>query len=213
MAAYCASAPLVRLSVLGGGPVLKVCSDERLLLLDLGQMDHTKPAGICQQSLFDVLTAGKTNRTAPRRTVTGRGGTILLVEHPPAYTLGKSGHASENLSGREARAMGAQFFHIDRGRHHLHGPGQLVCHPILDLEKVRHRAEGIDALEESVIRTVAEYGTGTHRRRFGRLGGERKSRRRRCPTADGGGKWPALHAQDMRIGVRSSRYITMHGSR
>ena len=52
--------------------------------------------------------------------VTGDGsasaGTILLVEHPPVYTLGKSGHAENLLIGREAlEAMGAQFFHIDRG--------------------------------------------------------------------------------------------------
>ena len=56
-------------------------------------------------------------------------GTILLVEHPPVYTLGKSGHAENLLIGRKAlEAMGAQFFHIDRGSHiTFHGPGQLVC--------------------------------------------------------------------------------------
>ena len=52
-------------------------------------------------------------------------GTILLVEHPPVYTLGKSGHAENLLIGREAlEAMGAQFFHIDRGGDiTFHGPG------------------------------------------------------------------------------------------
>ena len=65
-------------------------------------------------------------------------GTILLVEHPPVYTLGKSGHAENLLIDREAlEAMGAQFFHIDRGGDiTFHGPGQLVCYPILDLERL-----------------------------------------------------------------------------
>ncbi|KAA3156617.1 lipoyl(octanoyl) transferase LipB, partial [Alistipes onderdonkii] len=97
--------------------------------------------------------------------VTGDGsasaGTILLVEHPPVYTLGKSGHAENLLIGREAlEAMGAQFFHIDRGGDiTFHGPGQLVCYPILDLECLGiGLRDYIGALEEAVIRTVAVYG-------------------------------------------------------
>lgn len=88
-------------------------------------------------------------------------GTILLVEHPPVYTLGKSGHAENLLIGREAlEAMGAQFFHIDRGGDiTFHGPGQLVCYPILDLERLGiGLRDYIGALEEAVIRTVAVYG-------------------------------------------------------
>ena len=88
-------------------------------------------------------------------------GTILLVEHPPVYTLGKSGHAENLLIGREAlEAMGAQFFHIDRGGDiTFHGPGQLVCYPILDLECLGiGLRDYIGALEEAVIRTVAVYG-------------------------------------------------------
>lgn len=88
-------------------------------------------------------------------------GTILLVEHPPVYTLGKSGHAENLLIGRKAlEAMGAQFFHIDRGGDiTFHGPGQLVCYPILDLECLGiGLRDYIGALEEAVIRTVAVYG-------------------------------------------------------
>ena len=82
------------------------------------------------------------------------------------YTLGKSGHAENLLVGREAlEAMGAQFFHIDRGGDiTFHGPGQLVCYPILDLERLGIGLRAyIDALEESVIRTVAEYGIRAER--------------------------------------------------
>lgn len=103
-------------------------------------------------------------KTAPEAIVgddPGNVGTILLVEHPPVFTLGKSGHAENLLVGREAlEAMGAQFFHIDRGGDiTFHGPGQLVCYPILDLERLGIGLRGyIEALEEAVIRTVAEYG-------------------------------------------------------
>lgn len=127
-------------------------------------------------------------------------GTVLLVEHPPVYTLGKSGHAENLLVSREAlEAAGARFFHIDRGGDiTFHGPGQLVCYPILDLERIGiGLRDYIDALEEAVIRTVAQYGIAA-----GRIAGasgvwiEPESRRPRKICA---------------IGVRSSRYVTMHG--
>ena len=162
---------------------------------DLGQMDY-KACWDLQQSLFDVLIAGKTNRTAAPESATPsseEAGTILLVEHPPVYTLGKSGHAENLLVGREAlEAMGAQFFHIDRGGDiTFHGPGQLVCYPILDLERLGIGLRAyIDALEESVIRTVAEYGI-----RAGRIAGASGvwvgagiAQEGDGRTADGGGK-------------------------
>ena len=187
---------------------------------DLGQMDY-KACWDLQQSLFDVLTAGKTNRTAAPESATPsseEAGTILLVEHPPVYTLGKSGHAENLLVGREAlEAMGAQFFHIDRGGDiTFHGPGQLVCYPILDLERLGIGLRAyIDALEESVIRTVAEYGI-----RAGRIAGASGvwvgaeiAQEGDVRTADGGGKCTPAGAprKICAIGVRSSRYITMHG--
>ena len=169
---------------------------------DLGQMDY-KACWDLQQTLFDALTAGKTNRTAAPESATPsseEAGTILLVEHPPVYTLGKSGHAENLLVGREAlEAMGAQFFHIDRGGDiTFHGPGQLVCYPILDLERLGIGLRAyIDALEESVIRTVAEYGIRAER------------------IAGASGVWIVEEGAAPRkicaIGVRSSRYITMHG--
>ena len=102
--------------------------------------------------------------------------------------------------GREAlEAMGAQFFHIDRGGDiTFHGPGQLVCYPILDLERLGiGLREYIEALEEAVIRTVAEYGIAA-----GRIAGA-------------SGVWidpgKARPRKICAIGVRSSRYVTMHG--
>ena len=122
------------------------------------------------------------------------------MEHPPVYTLGKSGHAENLLVNQEAlEAMGAQFFHIDRGGDiTFHGPGQLVCYPILDLERLGiGLREYIEALEEAVIRTVAEYGIAA-----GRIAGA-------------SGVWidpgKARPRKICAIGVRSSRYVTMHG--
>ena len=156
-----------------------------------------------QQSLFDASVARKSAGSSP---VPGIGnnpdnaGTILLVEHPPVYTLGKSGHAENLLVAREAlEAMGARFFHIDRGGDiTFHGPGQLVCYPILDLERIGiGLREYIDTLEEAVIRTVAEYGIAA-----GRIAGA-------------SGVWIDPEGRRPRkicaIGVRSSRFITMHG--
>lgn len=200
---------------------------------------------------------GKTASEAIAGDDPGNAGTILLVEHPPVFTLGKSGHAENLLVGREAlEAMGAQFFHIDRGGDiTFHGPGQLVCYPILDLERLGIGLRGyIEALEEAVIRTVAEYGitagriagasgvwvggstesTGTAGRADIRTaghtkadnsdtgetgaGGEAANRGRHADQAgynrlhDGGNRMSGGAPRKIcAIGVRSSRYITMHG--
>ena len=80
----------------------------------------------------------------------------------------------------------------------IHGPGQLVCYPILDLDRLGiGLREYIEALEEAVIRTVAEYGIAA-----GRIAGA-------------SGVWidpgKARPRKICAIGVRSSRYVTMHG--
>lgn len=120
------------------------------------------------------------------------------MEHPPVYTLGKSGHAENLLIGREAlEAMGTQFFHIDRGGDiTFHGPGQLVCYPILDLECLGiGLRDYIGALEEAVIRTVAVYGITAGRMAGASgvwigpgIGGETGSRTTGCRGDNGGNK-------------------------
>ena len=132
-------------------------------------------------------------------------GVILTVEHPPVYTLGKSGHAENLLIPRAAlEALGARFFHIDRGGDiTFHGPGQLVCYPILDLERLGiGLRDYIDALEEAVIRTVGRYGIEA-----GRIAGASGVWLGEGITPRGTGRQRKICA----IGVRSSRYVTMHG--
>ena len=62
---------------------------------------------------------------------------IILCEHPHVYTLGRSGKEGNMLlSEEQLSAVGASLYHIDRGGDiTYHGPGQLVCYPILNLEE------------------------------------------------------------------------------
>ena len=86
---------------------------------------------------------------------------LLFVEHPPVYTLGKSGSMDNLLlSEAELSERGIEFFPINRGGDiTFHGPGQIVGYPILDLECFFtdvHRY--VRNIEEVIIRTIAEYG-------------------------------------------------------
>ena len=136
-------------------------------------------------------------------------GTIIFVEHPAVYTLGKSGKMS-NMLIDEARlkALGAEFYHIDRGGDiTFHGEGQVVCYPILDLEKLGIGLRRyIEILEESIIETVAEFGICGCRL-------EGATGVWLCDEAEGSGgekeqrNWRKICA----IGVKASRFVTMHG--
>ena len=126
---------------------------------------------------------------------------LLFCEHPPVYTLGKSGSADHLLLDEAAlQREGFEFFKINRGGDiTYHGPGQIVGYPILDLDEFFtdvHRY--VRYLEEAVIRTIAEYG----------LAGTR--------IAGYTGVWlPADAERPNRkicaIGVHLSRWVTMHG--
>ena len=184
---------------------------------DLGLMEY-RSCWELQQKLFDALVEKKRTRPAQPETKSAEkacadtdAGTVLLVEHPPVYTLGKSGHAENLLVSREAlEAAGAQFFHIDRGGDiTFHGPGQLVVYPILDLERLGiGLREYIAALEECVIRCAAHYGLRT-----GRIAGASGvwlgAGTDYGPAATTAADGPTRKL--CAIGVRSSRYITMHG--
>ncbi|MCR5887818.1 lipoyl(octanoyl) transferase LipB [Hymenobacter sp. J193] len=127
---------------------------------------------------------------------------LLLCQHPPVYTLGKSGKPEHLLLDENAlTAHGATFHRINRGGDiTFHGPGQLVGYPILDLDNFFtdiHRY--LRVLEEAVIRTLAEYGLSA-----GRIAGLT-------------GVWLDFEegAPNPRkicaMGVKCSRWVTMHG--
>jgi len=126
---------------------------------------------------------------------------LLFVEHPPVYTLGKSGNKENVLmSDEELQANHIEFFHTNRGGDiTFHGPEQIVGYPILDLEKFyTDIGKYLRNIEEVIILTMAEYGiTGA------RSAGET-------------GVWiePGIPGKERKIcaiGVRCSRWVTMHG--
>lgn len=101
---------------------------------------------------------------------------IVLCEHPHVYTLGRSGKEGNMLLGEEQlRRIGATLYHIDRGGDiTYHGPGQLVCYPILNLEDFSlGLKEYVHLLEEAVIRVCASFGIAAGRWRRQRVYGWR----------------------------------------
>ena len=82
-----------------------------------------------QTELFDELV----NAKQEGRPYVNR---IVFCQHPHVYTLGRHGKAANMLlSEEQLERIGASLFHIDRGGDiTYHGPGQLVCYPILNLE-------------------------------------------------------------------------------
>jgi len=127
--------------------------------------------------------------------------TFLLCEHPPVFTLGKSG-SEDNLRIAEAERarLGFDYFRINRGGDiTYHGPGQIVGYPILDLEEFYcdvHRY--VRELEEVIIRVLAVY--GLHGERFPAYTGVWLAPREGRP-------WRKVCA----IGVHLSRWVTLHG--
>jgi len=100
---------------------------------------------------------------------------VLLVEHPPAYTMGRQGEARHLGAGPDSLvAAGAEFLEVDRGGSvTFHGPGQLVAYPIVRLAGIfpipGHPAHGdvdryLRALEAGLIATAATYDVEVTRR-------------------------------------------------
>lgn len=121
---------------------------------------------------------------------------VMMCQHPHVYTLGKSGHENNLLVDDKFLAkIGATYFKTDRGGDiTYHGYGQLVVYPILNLE--RHGLslkQYIHRLEQTIIETVAQYGI-----QAGRLQGAT-------------GVWVESQRKIAAIGVKASRYTTMHG--
>nr|WP_321406792.1 lipoyl(octanoyl) transferase LipB [uncultured Carboxylicivirga sp.] len=126
---------------------------------------------------------------------------LLFVEHPHVYTLGKSGVQNNLLINEQfLKQINATFYKINRGGDiTYHGPGQIVGYPIFDLEMMELQVKSyIHNLEESIIETVAEYG----------IEGER--------LEGATGVWldtkvPGKARKICAIGVKASRYVSMHG--
>ena len=125
---------------------------------------------------------------------------LLFCEHPPVYTLGKSGSESHLRIDEARRAeLDVEYFRINRGGDiTYHGPGQLVVYPIFDLDRFFTDVHKyVRYLEEAIIRLLATYGLqGTRMQDFTGVwfDGPGGSARKVCA-----------------IGVHLSRWVTMHG--
>ncbi len=163
---------------------------------DLGQASYRpvwKLQAAIQQRLIDEKLRRRkqavTNAEPENKEV------LLFVEHPHVYTLGKSGNKANLLKGlAELANIEAEFVEVDRGGDiTYHGPGQIVGYPILDLG--RHFTDVhkyLRFLEEVIIRTCADFGI-----QAGRIEGLT-------------GVW-AGKEKICAMGIRCSRWVTMHG--
>ncbi len=124
--------------------------------------------------------------------------TVILLEHPPVVTIGRRTEAGLELHIPEDAEV--EIAETDRGgKSTFHGPGQLVCYPILDLTKHGKDVKRyVRDLEEVLIRTLAAF--GLEGRRYDGLTGVW------MPPA--GGQGPRKIAS---IGVHVSRWVTTHG--
>ena len=125
---------------------------------------------------------------------------LVFCEHPHVYTLGKSGDEHNMLLNYiQLQAKDASFVHTNRGGDiTYHGPGQVVGYPIFDLANFNSGLKQyIHNIEEAIINTLALYNIPTTR------------------LAGATGVWLDVGLPTCRkicaIGVRSSRYVTMHG--
>lgn len=165
---------------------------------DLGLIDYQQ-AWDYQEKLFHDTIQLKIKQLNQETTEETKN-YLLFCEHPHVYTLGKSGHL-ENLLLDQAKLTEHQatFYKINRGGDiTYHGPGQLVAYPIFDLD---HFFTDIHKymrfLEEAVIQVLAHYGLQAERSK-GQTGvwfdSTKSTARKICA-----------------MGVRSSRWVTMHG--
>ena len=179
-------------------------SKQQITFRDIGLMDY-QTAWDCQEKLLRENVRKKSLAYSQQQGIVSNElptqHYLLFTEHPPVYTLGKSG-SMENvlLAGDELKKKGIEFFHTNRGGDiTFHGPGKVVGYPILDLEKFETDiGKYLRRIEEVIILTLTEYGIEG----------------RRSAGETGVGIEPGLPGRERKIcaiGVRCSRWITMHG--
>jgi lipoyl(octanoyl) transferase len=163
---------------------------------DLGLIEYGK-AMAYQEERFNLLVDFKRNPGERERPAQY----LLFCEHPHVYTLGKSGDESNLLVRKEfLKRIQATYYQSNRGGDiTYHGPGQVVGYPILDLDYFRlGLKQYIALLEDSVIGLLSGYWI-------------QASRMERAT-----GVWleaghPVRARKICAIGVRSGRFVTMHG--
>lgn len=158
-------------------------------VIDLGKEDYLKVWEF-QKTLYQKALALKKGNLPIENT-------LIFCEHPPVYTLGKSGNESNLLFSKEL--LGAEVYRIERGGDiTFHGEGQLVGYPIFDLDSLNLGIKDfVFAIEQMIINTVAHYGIVAER------------------DPKNAGVWLDVGKKNQRkiaaLGFKISKKISMHG--
>lgn len=175
---------------------------QQVIFEDLGLKSY-QPTWDYQESLLlkntQIKSAAREKQEDVTQTSTEH--KLIIVEHPPVFTLGKNGKREHVLVSEEhLQKLGIEFFHINRGGDiTYHGPQQIVGYPIMDLDKFKTDLGWyLRSLEQVIINVIAEYG----------LVGERSEGET--------GVWlepndPFMARKICAMGIKCSRWITMHG--
>lgn len=164
-------------------------------LMDLGLIDYEKAWQI-QKDIFNTTIDHKLKGIK----VQGPLHTLIVCEHPHVYTFGRS--ADKNnllLNEAELKDKNISVYDVERGGDiTYHGPGQLVVYPVFDIEALKTGVKDfVFKVEECIIKTLETYGIASERI-DGRIGiwlGKDSDNERKIAA----------------IGIKCSRYVTMHG--
>ena len=174
----------------------------QVLFEDLGIRGYKETLEYQESLLADIVSKKKENRSLNKSEKKPIQSRLLFVEHPPVYTLGKSGFANNLLIDQEGlKKIGAEYYHANRGGDiTFHGFGQLVVYPIFDLEFFfTDIGKYLRYLEQIVIDVLKEYGV------------DGKGSKKKGET----GVWIEAETPFARkicsMGIRVSRWVSMHG--
>ena len=172
--------------------------NNRIVVKDLGVLSY-EDSWEHQKTIFDNIISQKIkNRTLKKKNKTDN--YLLIVEHKPIFTIGKSGDTSNLLlDSKQLKSKNIEFKKINRGGDiTFHGSGQVVGYPILDLDNFfTDIGQYLRTLEEVIISAIGFFGLKGYR-----INGET-------------GVWvkDKLNS-DKKIcafGIKASRWVTMHG--
>lgn len=159
-------------------------ADRRLSVLDFGTFPYAHALGL-QRFIANARLSGEWEHDA-----------LLLVQHPPVITLGRSARdtSHQRFTPELLAARGVELFEVDRGGDvTFHGPGQLVGYPILDLKQHKQDLHWyLRQLEEVIIRALVPFG----------IVGERSTGQT--------GVWTEGR-KIASIGVHAKQWVTWHG--
>ena len=172
--------------------------NKKINIHDLGSKGYSDTYNF-QLKLFNEIIEKKINNRKNKKKVETKNH-LVFVEHKNVYTMGKSGSMKNLLMRKEdLKKNNIEFYKTNRGGDiTYHGPGQIVCYPILDLDNFfTDINKYLRSLEETIILTLRDYD----------IKGERSPKET--------GVWIDPKSLKSRkicaMGVKASRWVTMHG--